>query len=319
MYMRRKPRSAPCDPSCTLYRSPDLASEKRALFVSVDPEAISLLEPVAERLASVRRVAGSTTYIVWPTNETSQNAPSVRKNSREEKETRIQDDYEHYTDEELARHQHGIQSAPTVSPCQHHTLTAAVNPEARASRAAARLQAGSPSPSPSLLKRPARVVHGAHGADGASSGRGRVRYEHRLEPMRCDVADEWHIRVSLSRVPRAPEREPPPQQRWQRQQPEGAREQREESEAALRKREEGRRKQAGPEREAAVRDKSSDLDSLRRNRVDCHVTAKRMEHYVKGAIGLLARAPYASKVRPIDRRFNTEYNTLMAECMNGKH
>ncbi|RYP09811.1 hypothetical protein DL764_001065 [Monosporascus ibericus] len=80
----------------------------------------------------------------------------------------------------------------------------------------------------------ARVVHGVHGADEAGSGRGRAGYERRLETVRRDVADERHVRVRLSRVPRTPEREPPPQQCRQRQQPEGARKQRKEPEAALR-------------------------------------------------------------------------------------
>ncbi|RYO93275.1 hypothetical protein DL762_001224 [Monosporascus cannonballus] len=195
----------------------------------------------------------------------------------------------HLADEEPARNQYGVDNAPTVFPCDKPSYL--IPPDGRGDGADGERPEGAHQQTAVAQAGPAGVedaeqeqVHsssqpegesgqgsGAHGAGEASSGRGRAGCERRLEPVRRDVVDEWHVRVRPPRVPRAPEHEPPPQQRRQRQQPEGAREQGEEPEAALR--EEGGRGgeslgQAGPWREAAVCDEGSDLDSLHRSRVD---------------------------------------------------
>ncbi|RYP73680.1 hypothetical protein DL770_007731 [Monosporascus sp. CRB-9-2] len=142
-------------------------SQKRALFVSINLEAITLLEPVAEGT--------------------------------------------HLADEELARHQHGIENAPTTAVVPTaQTASAQKVPIARrrwrtwASRVSNTLSRdrihSSSQPEARASRAAARMVHSAHDADEASSGCGRAGYEWRLEPVRRNVADEWHVRVRPSRA-----------------------------------------------------------------------------------------------------------------------
>ncbi|RYP68949.1 hypothetical protein DL771_006371 [Monosporascus sp. 5C6A] len=120
-------------------------------------------------------------------------------------------------------------------------------------------------------------------------------------------------------------REPPSQQRPQRQQSEAARKQREEPDAALREEEAGGRSLGGrvPNWPAVGERRQFVI----RARVSIHyVRAGSMwrDRETNGALcqgsdRLAGYVPYSSEIKPIYRRFDTEYNTLMVECVSGKH